>query len=83
MLRGVRQAFGFWALCEKFACKTLLKAGFGLSSSPRGSLREWVEGGGEGGWEGKLERKEDEERGAEHREQACRHSCPLLRRAGP
>lgn len=40
MLCGVRQAYGFWGLCEKFACETLLKAGFGLSSSPRGSLSE-------------------------------------------
>lgn len=27
----------------------MLKAGFGLSDSPRGSLTEWVEGGGGGG----------------------------------
>lgn len=53
MLCGVRQAYGFWGLCEKFACETLLKAGFGLSSSPRGSLSERDGGGGGGGGGGK------------------------------
>lgn len=54
MLCGVRQAYGFWGLCEKFACETLLKAGFGLSSSPRGSLSERErDGGGGGGGGGK------------------------------
>lgn len=66
MLRGVSGA-GVRAsggLCEKFVCKSLLKAGFGLSGSPRGLLREWVEGG----------RKERGEQSTE-----SRHAVTLVR----
>lgn len=45
-------------------------------------MEGWVEEGGGKGSE-KAKKKKEEEKGAEHREQACRHSRPLLRRAGP
>lgn len=81
MLRGVRRAYGFWGLCEKFACKTLLKAGFGLSGSPRGfAQREgggWrVEGGvgGGGKWSWKAKRRRRGEQSTE-----SRHAVTVVR----
>ena len=62
---------------KKFACKTLLRAGFGLSSSPRGSLTEWVEGRGGGGGGGGGGKAKKRRRGEQRKE--SRHAVTFVR----